>query len=325
MTSDEAIVWKYPSEEILIGSQLIVGEGQQATFVKGGELLDTFDPGTHTLLTANLPLLNRLVDLPFGGETPFSAEVWFVNRLVKMNLPWGTRTPIIIMDSSMGLPVSVRSYGRWGYRVANSSRLLKQLVGSQPEVSYERLKDYLLGLIVENLSDAVADRIAEDKVSIFEIATQLTSVGGEVSNRIKDTLERFGFQLVNFNVESINIPEEELEKIQAVYGKSFEAAQLSKASLTPSYAQIKTFEVMQSAAENESEGNTLGALFGAGIGLGAGVPIGSKMGEQLTTSGPSDKSMSVADKLRELKRLLDEGLITEEQFENARNRILDNF
>ena len=88
----------FPNEELKLGTQLIVNEGQQAIFVKGGQALDVFMPGTHTLSTGNIPLLNKLINLPFGGDTPFTAEVWYLNTTVKRDLPWGTPSPIPFSD-----------------------------------------------------------------------------------------------------------------------------------------------------------------------------------------------------------------------------------
>src|SRR5262249_38106687 len=101
-TADDQVVWKFPSEEIRIGSQLIVNQSQEAIFVKGGQALDVFGPGTHTLSTANIPLLSKLINLPFGGETPFTAEIWFVNRTAKRDLTWGTPAPIQLFDRNLG-------------------------------------------------------------------------------------------------------------------------------------------------------------------------------------------------------------------------------
>jgi membrane protease subunit (stomatin/prohibitin family) len=88
---DNILVWKFPSDELTLGTQLIVNQSQEALFLKGGQVCDLFGPGTYTLSTANLPLLRALVDLPFGGQTPFAAEVWFVNKTVKRDLRWGTQ------------------------------------------------------------------------------------------------------------------------------------------------------------------------------------------------------------------------------------------
>ena len=97
---DSVFVWKHPSNQVKIGSQLIVGEVQLAFFLKGGQALDCFDPGTHTLVTGNIPLIDKLINL-LGGDTSFSAEVWFVNTTVKRDLKWGTPSPIPLMDATL--------------------------------------------------------------------------------------------------------------------------------------------------------------------------------------------------------------------------------
>lgn len=108
------LIYKYPSEQFVLGSQLIVNQGQEALFFKGGEILDLFRAGTHTLTTGNLPLLNKLVNLPFGGRTPFTAEVYYVNTTANMNMNWGTSTPIPIEDPKYGLLLNIRAYGKYG-------------------------------------------------------------------------------------------------------------------------------------------------------------------------------------------------------------------
>jgi len=107
-TSDNSpwIVYKYPSEKFVLGSQLIVNQGQEALFFKGGKALDLFGPGTHTLHTGNLPLLNRIVNLPFGGKTPFTAEVYYINKTSKLNMNWGTQNAFAVEDPKYGILLS---------------------------------------------------------------------------------------------------------------------------------------------------------------------------------------------------------------------------
>ena len=88
------IAHKFPSENLRLGTQLVVHAGQTAFFVKGGQVLDSFESGTYTIKTANIPLLGKLINLPFGGDTPFQAEVWFVNTLAILDTKWGTPSPI---------------------------------------------------------------------------------------------------------------------------------------------------------------------------------------------------------------------------------------
>lgn len=320
--NDESLAFKWPEDDLRLGSQLIVGEGQQAIFVKGGELLDIFYPGTHTLSTGNLPLIDKLINLPFDNETPFSAEVWFVNTLIKRDLLWGTPTPIQVLDKSLGIPVSLRSFGKWGIRVSEPRSFLLQLVGNQELVESEKVYRYLIGQIIQLLKDRLAETISEG-LPVLEINTQLNEISEQVKKDIEIYLAEYGVELVNFNIESINIPDDELDSIKEVMGKVFEAEQLSKAKLTGNFATVKSFEVLSDAANNQADSGMAG-LMQAGLGLGAGLPIGQKVGEAMTVSETNDGGEDgVVKKIKELKSLLELDLISQEEFDLKRAKILE--
>ncbi len=322
---DTSFVWKYPSEDLKIGSQVVVNQGQEVIFVKGGQVLDLLEPGTHTLSTGNIPLLNKLINLPFGDKTPFTAEVWYINKTVKRDLKWGTPAPIQIMDSTLGFPVSARSFGKWGTRIENSRSFVTQIVGSQLTADDKKISDYFIGEIIQNLSNIIATAINVNNISILQITASLNELSKFASELIIKEFERFGLEVVNFNIESINIPEEEMEKIQNVFEKTLEAKELSKVQVGGAFSAIKTFDVLNAAAENPSDGGGgVGAFLGAGIGLGAGLPLGSQMGQKLDISGKQSKENNPepSERIKKLKEMLDQGLITEDQFNKKREEIL---
>lgn len=113
------IVHKFPSENLRLGTQLVVHAGQTAFFVKGGQVLDSFESGTYTIKTANIPLLGKLINLPFGGDTLFQAEVWFVNTLAILDTKWGTPSPIQLEDPKYEVIVPVRAFGQYGIKVSD--------------------------------------------------------------------------------------------------------------------------------------------------------------------------------------------------------------
>jgi len=317
---DNIFVWKYPSDQIRLGAQLIVNEGQKAIFVKGGQALDIFEPGTFTLTTGNIPLIDKLINLPFGGDTPFAAEIWYINTTVKRDLTWGTPSPIPLMDSNLGFPVSARSFGKWGARIIDVRSFVTQIVGSQSFADATKINDYFIGEIIQSLTSNLSSAITSGQTSILQISSFLTPLSKSSADLIKMEFDKFGVELVNFNIESINIPTDELKRIQDVFAKTLEAKELSKVNVGAGFSAIKSFEVLNNAAENPSEGS-IGGMLGAGIGLGAGFPLGQQMGQNLTTSQNAEESST--DKLRELKKMLDENLISEEQYNLKRDKIIE--
>jgi membrane protease subunit (stomatin/prohibitin family) len=330
--SDDAIVWKYPSDEIRLGAQLIVNQSQEAVFFKGGKALDTFGPGTHTLASDNLPLLGRLFSLPFGGKTPFAAEVWFVNQTAKRDLKWGTQGPVQVIDPVYNFPVSVRAFGTWGFRVSDARSFVVQIVGTQVSTSggsyigSDRVENYFSGEIIQRLSDALAKYFAIRGVSAFQVSAHINDLSSFVGNEISSEFERFGVQIVNFNVGRISIPEEEQKRFQDVLGKRMEIDQISQARVGQAYSTMRSFDTLEKAAANEggSAGQMVGAGLGLGVGFGAAMPIGQQVGGAMSVQADHvDRRDDPMAKLREIKQMLESGLITQEDFDQKKRAILD--
>jgi len=318
---DTELVWKFPSDNLKLGSQLVVGEGQAAVFVKGGQALDIFLPGTYTLSTGNIPLLHTLVNLPFGGNSPFSSEVWFVATTAKRDLRWGTPSSIPIMDATLGFPISARSFGKWGARIRDPRAFVTQLVGAQIGADSGRVREYFIGKIIQSLATHIGSMISRGETSILQIAVMLNEISSSASTQIAKELDKFGIELINFDIESINIPDDEMTRIQDVFAKTMEARELSRVEVSDSYRTLKSFEIMETAASNES-GNAIGSLLGAGIGLGAGLPIGTQIAKEVTIDSDSAEGQEVV-KLKKLKQLFDSGLITEHEYSEKKQKILD--
>lgn len=323
--SDEVLVWKFPAEDLRLGAQLIVNESQEALFVKGGTILDSFTSGTHTLSSGNIPLLTKVINLPFGGRTPFTAEIWYVNLTAKRDLKWGTKGPLQVIDPVYSYPVSVRAFGRWGIRVNDARRFLTQIVGSQSGADSKKIEDFFAGEIVQRLSDQLARFIAEQKVSVFQANARLNDLAEFTAAAISPEFDRFGIEIVNFNVERISIPEEDQAKFQEVLGKRMEIDQISQAQVGQAYATMRTFDTLEKAAANEAggAGAMIGAGLGLGAGLGAGVPIGQQVGQAMNVQ-PQQEPDEMVVKLQKLKKMLDGGLISMDDFEKKKAEILDS-
>ena len=325
--SDDILVWKFPSEDLHLGSQLIVNQSQEALFVKGGQVLDLFGPGTHTLSTANIPLLGKLVNMAFGGDTPFTAEVWYINKTVKRNLKWGTKSPIPIIEPKYNFPVNIRAFGLWGIRIQDSRSFLKQIVGSLSGADSAKVHDYFIGEIVQRLSNIIAKYFVNGGVSIFDVNTKLDELSSLAAETITPEFKRFGIEIINFNIERISIPDDELKKFQEILGRRMEIEQISQAKVGQAYVTMRTFDTLDKAAENSgAAGGIMAGGLGLGVGLGAGVPIGQQMGQSMDIKPQGQDSQKADDdmtRLQKAKQLLDAGLITPEEFQAKKKEILD--
>jgi len=322
-SNDTLFIWKHPETEIKIGSQLVVHETQEAVFVKNGEIFDVFGPGTHTLVTGNIPLLEKLINLPYGGATPFSTEIWFINKLVKRDLKWGTQKPVPLLDDTLNFPVSIRAFGKWGARLKDGVKFIRQIVGTQFQGDTDKISNYFIGEITQRVVNVISNQVTNNKQSFLSLSSMVDELSAQTLDAIVPELERFGLEVVNFNIESITIPPAELEKIQDVLSKAMEAKKLSEVQdVNDFYRVIKSFEVLDKAAENQGEGSAVGALLGAGIGLGAGLPIGQQIGANLNTQSDTTSETDPTKRLKKAKQLFADGLINEDEYTKLKSNIL---
>lgn len=149
----DVFAWKHPNQEMGTWTQLIVNESQEAILYKGGQAMDRFTAGRHTLSTANIPIISNIVNLPFGGKSPFTAEVWFVNKLHSLNIKWGTRAPLQAQDPKYQMFVLVRSYGQFGIQIDDARKFLAKLVGTMPVFNQDALSEYFRGVLMMNIHE----------------------------------------------------------------------------------------------------------------------------------------------------------------------------
>ena len=270
------LIYKYPTEGLVLGTQLIVQEGQAAVLVKGGVVADVFYPGTYTLVTENLPIMKTIVNIPFGGKTPFSAEVYFVNTTVRLDINWGTTDPIQLIDPKYYIKLRVRAFGQMGLRVLNVPTLFRELIGGLQKsdlVRFDKIKEYYRGILIIKAKTAIADAIITDKISALEISAKLESLSDRVKEQILPGFEKYGFTIVNFFIQSINFPDEDFAKINQILEDkaAFEIMGDGR------YSTKRSFDVYEGAANNQS--GVAGAFAAGGVGLGAAMAMGSTMNQ----------------------------------------------
>lgn len=275
----DELIWKFPYDNLTIGAQLVVNQSQEAIFYKGGKALDSFGPGTHTLSAANIPLLQKLINLPFGGKTPFTAEVWFINKTVKRDLKWGTKTPMNLRDPLYGFIIPVRAYGEFGVQISDARNYMTQIVGTLHTADTQTIQKHFTSLIITKVTDTISKHIVQQKISVVDIPAHVDELSKICKDRISEEFDKYGILITNFYAESINYPEDhpQVEQINQA-----QANKLQRDIEGFTYQEQRSFDVMDSAAQNEG---SAGNLMGAGIGMGMGLGIGGAMGGQMGNMG----------------------------------------
>lgn len=271
--SDASIfAWKYPNSELATWTQLIVNESQEAILVKNGQIADVFGPGRYVLSTDNIPVLQKLINIPFGKRSPFSAEVWFINRSFALDIKWGTTTPIQVQDPKYGVFVPLRAFGQFGLQVEDSCKFLVKLVGTMPFFNTKTMTDYFKGLYITRVKDRLSSCLVSSKISILEINSHLDEISDALSEQLSKEFAEYGIRVASFYVNDINVPENDpaVKQLKAALAKRAEMDILGY-----NYQQERTFDTLNTAAGNQG---AAGTVMGAGMGLGMGFGIGGAMG-----------------------------------------------
>lgn len=214
---NNVLIWKHPNENFNTNAQLIVGPTQEAVFVKGGQVLESFPPGTHTLTTKDYPFIRGLIGLFTGGAEPFQCQVYYVNKVISMGIDWGTDSPIRITDPKYNVPVNLTSYGDFSVQVANGRKLIEKLVGSTAGYSHDEVKKYFSNLMATQIRTLIAGVMIENNLTPIGIDAHLADMSAQLSERIAKVFEPYGISVNHFTIANIGYTGlEEIEKQLAI-------------------------------------------------------------------------------------------------------------
>lgn len=305
---NSTFIWKHPSEDFNSMTQLIVHESQEAIFFMNGQALDLFGPGRYTLETQNIPKIGKFLNRTTGDETPFHCEVYFINKAEQMSIKWGTDSKVQYLDPQYGFPLAIGASGEMSLRADDSRKLLLKLVGTEKDLSQQRLVSMFRAFLMTRVKTYIAQFMKNNAVSIFEIDEHLTTLSNALHQLLIPDFADYGVALERFLVTNVVKPDgdRQYEKFKDLHFRQYadvaearlrqqtdliyaqteaqkvvidsQAQATKRAQEGYTYAQERGFDVAEKVAENEAVGQFTNIGTGLGTIAGVGGAVGGIVG-----------------------------------------------
>jgi len=252
--SGKELVHRIPEQgsgEIKYGAQFIIRESQAGVLFYKGKACDAFGPGRHTLKTGNIPILTKILAIPWAMTSPLRAEAYIINMKVFPNLKWGTREPVAFKDSELGL-IRIRAHGVFNIQVIQPLLFINTLVGTMGTYNTGEIEEYLKRVIVSRFNDHLGEHLD----SILNLPGTYEKLSEGLQKKLVNDLGHFGLALTDLYITSITPPPEVQEAID-------DRGRLNVIQDLDRLVKMKAAMAMEKAAESQGEA-------GPGMGMGMG-------------------------------------------------------
>jgi membrane protease subunit (stomatin/prohibitin family) len=295
---NDELVWKWSPKngnqkrenQLRIGTQLVVNESQDAFMFKGGKLLDVFGAGTHTLTSYNIPFLADVIGLAFGGDTPFTAEVFYVNKALSQDAKWGL-LPFNIVEPNFKVPIPITCRGSYSVKIVDSRKFLTEIVGVSSLYNQLELQKLFRGIITESTKNAIWKLSKDLGLGPLELEYMVKELSNSIQPAVKFAMSKYGLEISFFSVEGISVVDEDerVKKIVEDYHRIMSEDMEEKLRLKRRAEQLnvykveRTFDTTEAAATNiggseGGDGSGASGILGTVVGLGMAMPLANQVG-----------------------------------------------
>ena len=330
--SNGVLSWRYPMQDMEIqnGATLIVRDSQIAVFVNEGTVADIFGPGTHKISTQNIPILTNLKNWDKFFESPFKSDVIFFSTRLQLDQKWGTQQPITIRDKDFGM-VRLRTFGNFNYRLHDPKKFYTEIAGTRETYTTEDLDGQLRGLVLQNISNA----IASSGIPFLDLASNQITFAQVLTSQLQAQFETLGLKLEGMTVQNVSLPEELQKILDQKIGMGMIGNNMGQ------FMQYQTAQAIPEMAKGVGSGSGVG---GDAMGMGAGLAMGQILAQNMQSAfnnsnqtatpqanapapapAPAPASISPDEIMATLEKLGDlkaKGILTQEEFDAKKSELL---
>jgi len=296
-------------DELKNASKLILQPGQGCIFTYEGKVEGVFEEeGIHDLKTSNKPFWTTIKKFMNAFESEHKTGIWFYRKAAMLNIRWGTRIPITYNDPVYGFPVKLRGFGNYSIRITEPKNFFVNHLAGKLDYFVEQLQEVFLSRITQPISNYLANA----KFSYAEIDANIELIASEAQSKTVQIFEELGFQLLDFRIEGTSFDPETEKRIGEISDMQAEVRSANIAGVD--FAELQKLKAMRDMAKNEG-------MAGASMGMFAGMNMGQAMQQPKQEQQP--EKLDVRSKLKALKELFEDDLISEEEFQSKKQQLLD--
>jgi membrane protease subunit (stomatin/prohibitin family) len=305
-------LWSQNGDEIKNASKLIVNPGQGVIFVYEGKIQAVhLQEGTYDIKTANEPFVTTFSKYMQAFESEHKVGIYFFWRTQFVNQKWGTTSLIKYLDPIYKFPVGLRAFGNFSFQITKPEQFFTGVIGARPLYTIDDARILFSERFVQQLSDLFANAA----YGFVEIDKHRIELANQLITKISPDLDTLGFSLTDFRIEGTDFDEGTKSRIGRIADLAAEAEGAKAAGV--SYAELQQLQALRDAAKNESSG-----AVGAGVGIGAGMGLGQMFAGSFGMNQGQSSQSSPTERLKNLKELLDQGLLNAEEYESKRAEIV---
>ncbi|MGQ7855189.1 SPFH domain-containing protein [Pedobacter sp. WC2501] len=301
-----------PTSEIKDDSKLIVSPGQGCILVYEGKVTGLLDKeGIYNIETDNIPFLTSLFKYMQLFESEHKAHIYFYRKADVVNQAWGTASPIKYVDAKYKFPVELGMYGNYSLRIADPLSFFNEILGSQDAYTADDLK----ALLMSRMPQALTSLLAQLKLSYIDIDSQLDTISAGLREKLNVEFQSLGLELKDFKIQGTTFDQQTRDRIGRIADITAESSAAAEGGL--SYVELEKLRALRDAARNE------GGLAGAGLQLGFGMEMGKVLDNKKEELTSFRTGTDPIEYLKKLKLLLDENILTQQEFDQKKKEILD--
>ncbi|MCL2185997.1 MAG: SPFH domain-containing protein [Treponema sp.] len=332
--SGNLLIWRQPEEDFNTNSTLIVMPGEEAVFLKGGIIEQTFDNGTYKLSTENYPFISRLRNAFTGGISTFNCVVYFVRKAHSMEILWGTSSPVQVRDKLLGIATKLRARGAYRIQVENPQKFLTKLIGNNINImgQQELLDDYFANEFQGKIKSSITRALNETQTELLGIESRIDEFAETVEPFLNDIFSDYGLKMVKFSIAALEMESDELRRRYDEIGMDAIAkmrnAQADKGVmgvLGEDWGRQQAADILKMTASNPGAGGIAAAGAGLGMGMAAGGAFGN-MAQQMFNPMQQTPAQPAADdpvaSLKKIKEMLELGLIEQSDYDAKKAEII---